>query len=202
MSPELIDPSRVGLNKSRRTKSSDCYALGMVIYETISGKLPFHDCTDLHVFLKVLGGERPRREVMFKESLWEMMELCWSFQPDDRPTIEDVLLRLRTAQDSSELSTLGMGGGVGSGVSTQVHWVSSLLASGLTLMRTVMLLLQPTPTNLWQLVRIVLQIMHLAVPSDTAVASAPETGVHSSPLSPALNGTLTTPQLLSLECTP
>ena len=36
MSPELLDPERFGVPKSednRPTKQSDCYALGMVIYE-------------------------------------------------------------------------------------------------------------------------------------------------------------------------
>ena len=59
MSPELIAPQRFGFKNSRPTKPSDCYALGMVIYETISGNLPFHEHTDLAVFAKVLEGERP-----------------------------------------------------------------------------------------------------------------------------------------------
>ena len=42
MGPELINPEQSGLNDNWPTKSSDCYALGMVIYETISGKVPFH----------------------------------------------------------------------------------------------------------------------------------------------------------------
>jgi len=36
MSPELLDPERFGMPKSegnRPTRQSDCYALGMVIYE-------------------------------------------------------------------------------------------------------------------------------------------------------------------------
>ena len=33
MSPELLDPDRYGLPDSRPTKQSDCYALGMVVYE-------------------------------------------------------------------------------------------------------------------------------------------------------------------------
>jgi len=40
MSPELIDPKE---GDGRPTKDSDCYALGMVVYETISGHLPFHE---------------------------------------------------------------------------------------------------------------------------------------------------------------
>ena len=36
MSPELLDPERFGMPESednRPTRQSDCYALGMVIYE-------------------------------------------------------------------------------------------------------------------------------------------------------------------------
>ena len=91
MSPELISPQRFGLEKSRPTKSSDCYALGMVIYETISGNLPFHKHADLTVFTKVLEGERPPRGLRFTQRLWEMLELCWTPQPNHRPSIEDVL---------------------------------------------------------------------------------------------------------------
>ena len=91
MSPELIAPQQFGLEKSRPTKSSDCYALGMVIYEIISGNLPFHKHTDLTVFTKVLEGERPPRGVRFTESLWKMLELCWTSQPSNRPSIEGVL---------------------------------------------------------------------------------------------------------------
>ena len=36
MSPELLDPERFGLEYCKPTKESDCYALGMVIYEVRS----------------------------------------------------------------------------------------------------------------------------------------------------------------------
>ena len=94
MSPELIDPQRFGFKNSRPTEFSDCYALGMVIYETISGHLPFHEYTDLTVFVKVLEGKRPSRQSGFVDSLWEMVELCWTPQTAARPRIEEVLQRL------------------------------------------------------------------------------------------------------------
>ena len=91
MSPELIAPQRFGLKSCCPTKSSDCYALGMVVYEIISGNLPFHENTDLTVFVKVLEGERPPRGAKFRNGLWRVLEQCWRPQPNGRPTIEGVL---------------------------------------------------------------------------------------------------------------
>ena len=105
MSPELIDPQRFGFEKSRPTKHSDCYALGMVIYETISGRIPFHQHGDLTVFLRVLEGGYPPRGAGFTESLWELLELCWASQPDNRPSIGYVLQSLDRVVNVSEPSS-------------------------------------------------------------------------------------------------
>ena len=102
MSPELIDPQQFGLKSSRPTESSDCYALGMVIYETISGNVPFHEDTDLAVFAKVLQGKRPPRGTEFRKGLWRMLERCWESQPSSRPSIGDVLRCLETYSNSSK----------------------------------------------------------------------------------------------------
>jgi len=91
ISPELIAPRRFGFEDSRPTKPSDCYALGMVIYETITGNLPFYKDTDLTVFVKVVEGERPPRGARFPDNLWNMLELCWVPRPNGRPSVEDVL---------------------------------------------------------------------------------------------------------------
>ena len=91
MSPELIDPQRFGFEKFHPTKYSDRYALGMVVYETISGHLPFHQHLDFAVVVKVTTGEHPPREAGFTDSLWRMLELCWGSQPKNRPSVEDVL---------------------------------------------------------------------------------------------------------------
>ena len=96
MSPELILPQRFGLEDSRPTKPSDCYALGMVIYETISGHVPFHKDPNPSVLAKVTEGWRPLREPRFTDSLWRMLEGCWKPRPNNRPSIEDVLRCLET----------------------------------------------------------------------------------------------------------
>lgn len=102
MSPELIHPEEFGSKKSLPTKPSDCYALGMAVYETISGNLPFYGYTDSQVALKVAAGERPPRGVMFTETLWDMLKSCWASQPDDRPSTEEVLSCLKNACDGRD----------------------------------------------------------------------------------------------------
>ena len=102
MSPERIAPQRFGFKDGRPTIPSDCYALGMVIYETISGKLPFHKHADMVVFMKVVEGERPARGVRFTTSLWEVLERCWAPKPNDRPSIEGILQCLEATLSLSE----------------------------------------------------------------------------------------------------
>jgi len=102
MSPERIAPERFGLKNSRPTIPSDCYALGMVVYETVSGNVPFHKDTDLTVSMKVVEGKHPHRGVKFTAGLWEMLERCWVPTPNDRPSIEDVLRCLEMAPNLLE----------------------------------------------------------------------------------------------------
>jgi hypothetical protein len=96
MSPELLYPQRFGLKDSRPTKESDCYALGMVVYEVLSGHVPFAKYQDLVVLGKVIEGERPIRPsgvegASFTDDLWGILGLCWSALPKDRLAVKVVL---------------------------------------------------------------------------------------------------------------
>jgi len=79
--------------------SSDCYTLGVVIYETISGHFPFHKDTDS----AVSEGKHPPRGARFAESLWEMLELRRASRPpNNRPNVEAILRCLELALYLSE----------------------------------------------------------------------------------------------------
>ena len=108
MSPERIFPGKFGFKNNRPTVPSDCYALGMVIYETISGNIPFHKDADITVHMKVVEGEHPPRGAKFTETLWGMLEQCWASGPDDRPSVGDVLHCLEVASHLSELPSTGV----------------------------------------------------------------------------------------------
>jgi len=96
MSPELLDPDQFGIKDSRPTRESDCYALGMVILEVLSGQAPFTPFKDFIVMRKVIEGERPGRPegaegTWFTDDLWRTLNRCWETQPGSRPSIEAVL---------------------------------------------------------------------------------------------------------------
>ena len=96
MSPELIDPERSSGKNGRPTKESDCYALGMVVLEVLTGKVPFQHCNNLAVMKKIIDGDHPSRPegpkaAWFTDGLWVMLKQCWSYKPKRRPTVESVL---------------------------------------------------------------------------------------------------------------
>jgi serine/threonine protein kinase len=95
MSPELLEAHQLGTKDCRPTKESDCYALGMVIYEVLSGQTPFAPYKDFIVMRKVIEGERPERPEgvkgeWFVGDLWETLEMCWAAEPGSRPSIQAV----------------------------------------------------------------------------------------------------------------
>ena len=105
MSPELLDPERFDLEHCRPTEPSDCYALGMVVYEVLSGNLPFHRHGRYAVVARVLEGERPERPrgaegAWFNDDIWSVLERCWNPTPSGRPKSMDVLIFLEKVSES------------------------------------------------------------------------------------------------------
>ncbi|KAF9646821.1 kinase-like protein, partial [Thelephora ganbajun] len=78
MSPELLYPDLSGLRVARPMKQSDCYALGMVIYEVLTSQVPFKPFHHYIVIRKVIEGEHPGRlggpeGVWFTDDLWQTL---------------------------------------------------------------------------------------------------------------------------------
>ena len=111
MSPELLDPTQFDTN-GRLTRESDCYALGMVVYEVsqlrsphwslthpskvLTGRPPFHHLRAFAPVTAVLRGERPEKPVDakslgFSDTLWGLVQLCWMESISDRPTAKQLL---------------------------------------------------------------------------------------------------------------
>ena len=106
--PRVDRSAALRVRKKSPTMSSNCYALGMLIYETISGNPPFHQHKNHTVSSKVVRGEHPPRGVGSTDTLWKTLELCWMSQPDNRPSIQAVLQRLGSISNFLELVPPGI----------------------------------------------------------------------------------------------
>ena len=100
MSPELLDPVKFGVRTKQPTEGSDCYALGMVVYQILTGSKPFGEgnCTD--IARRVLDGvrpERPRGELgkFFTDDIWDILQHCWRTYSGERPSARGILQPLK-----------------------------------------------------------------------------------------------------------
>ena len=152
MGPELLDPESFGLKKSCPTKESDCYALGMVIYEVLSGQKPFAPLTA--PVLRITRGDRPKRPqgergAVFTDEIWRMLECCWKHQPKERINAEAILRGLggmpypsRTPSDvggdtDTESDGQSYAAAGGSSVFSPLRpWLTSNCSGGITVLPT------------------------------------------------------------------
>ncbi|KDN45839.1 hypothetical protein RSAG8_04672, partial [Rhizoctonia solani AG-8 WAC10335] len=91
--PELV----LG-NGCQHTKASDVFALGMTIYEVLTGKVPYHEIKDVApVILRIIQQEKPTQPVSIPgghtsgDLLWHLFTLCWKYEPRERPSAATVV---------------------------------------------------------------------------------------------------------------
>ncbi|KAF9643032.1 kinase-like protein [Thelephora ganbajun] len=122
MSPELLEPQNFGLTEIRPTRESDYYALGMVIYEILSGQAPFATYSPFGIPAKIKDGERPERPQgeqgkLITDGIWEVVKRCWEREPGKRASARDVLLCLgETPPPPPPPSSPDMWGGAETGI--------------------------------------------------------------------------------------
>ncbi|KAF9789521.1 kinase-like domain-containing protein [Thelephora terrestris] len=92
MSPELLDPPRFNAPDPRPTKESDRFALGMVIYEVLCGKIPYDGWDIDRINDAILKGIRPYRpkaatHLGLFDELWDILQRCWDERSEVRPEL-------------------------------------------------------------------------------------------------------------------
>lgn len=104
MAPELIHPLKFGLECSLLSKEGDIYAIGMVVYEVMTGVRPFglENFWGQQMVCAVLDGMRPTKPenaeaIGFGLGVWSLVEMCWREDWKQRPKTGDVRQRLTVA---------------------------------------------------------------------------------------------------------
>ncbi|EUC66020.1 tyrosine kinase catalytic domain protein [Rhizoctonia solani AG-3 Rhs1AP] len=93
----------------------DVYALGMTILETITGEVPYSETVnESALVLKIARQEHPTRpETKIPsndekaDTLWSLLTRCWSYNPQDRPTVTEVQKTLRAIASGTAPESTG-----------------------------------------------------------------------------------------------
>ena len=114
MAPELLHSTRFGLEKGVPSKEADIYALGMTVYQVLTGRWPFYPKREAEIVVAVVRGERPLKpenaeKIGMIGVVWELMGECWREDRTERPDISQILRRFckitRTSDSTIEVAT-------------------------------------------------------------------------------------------------
>ena len=78
-------------------KAGDVYSFSLIVYEIITNEKPFNDLNSIsEIFVKVvMKGIRPEFNFSVPTSYRRLIEKCWSYDPTDRPTFDDIVSSLK-----------------------------------------------------------------------------------------------------------
>lgn len=101
--PAYIDPQCHIQDKYKRSKKSDIFSFGMILWELSSEKEPFAGEKDFQVVLRISQGIREKMVEGTPESYFKLYTECWNQDPEERPKIEGVVETLEsTIKNSAE----------------------------------------------------------------------------------------------------
>ncbi|CAF1343410.1 unnamed protein product, partial [Didymodactylos carnosus] len=81
------------------TMKSDVYAIAIVMWELVSGKIPYADSDQPTIRLGVLDGDRLHIPSETIPSFRDIISHSWSQQPYDRPTCEKLIQMIKDARN-------------------------------------------------------------------------------------------------------
>ena len=114
MAPELLS-TKFGLDKAAPSKEADIFALGMTIYQVLTGKVPFSQVGDAWIMQVIISGERPSKpedadQIGMTDVVWGLVTECWREDRTKRPNISNILKRFCeiTGEGKTTDSKLGL----------------------------------------------------------------------------------------------
>ncbi|KAK8847086.1 hypothetical protein M9Y10_019664 [Tritrichomonas musculus] len=80
------------LQRNQYSESGDVYSFGMLVYELITGEIPFKGNDSINYIMDevIMKSKRPEINDEVEECYRELIEICWSQEPSDRPTFSEI----------------------------------------------------------------------------------------------------------------
>jgi hypothetical protein len=83
------------MEKKTYSFKSDVFAFGVLLFEIYAAELPWGEMTNIQVAALVMGGQRLTLPDRIPGDIKELQKWCWAQQPENRPTMAQVLERLQ-----------------------------------------------------------------------------------------------------------
>ncbi|XGW06355.1 hypothetical protein V3C99_016566 [Haemonchus contortus] len=85
------------------SSKSDIWAFGILMYEIVSlGQKPYLNMDNNQVLTHVRNGGTPPKPVYCPDPLFKIMQLCWTFERDQRPSFVEILSMFEKLRDKVE----------------------------------------------------------------------------------------------------
>jgi len=98
MAPEMLE-----MSSNMVSTKVDVYSFGIIMWEILTGKEPYAGMHHGGVIGGILSNTlRPTVPASCDPQWRELMELCWSNEPDKRPTFTEVVSRLRLMLEANQ----------------------------------------------------------------------------------------------------
>ncbi|CAE6444949.1 unnamed protein product [Rhizoctonia solani] len=83
--------------ETKTTQAGDIFAFGMIIFEAITGLLPYVGVSEPVAMFSIVAGKLPERPqahipsgVEQADRLWSVITSCWAYDPSGRPKAQDI----------------------------------------------------------------------------------------------------------------
>ncbi|KAG9444369.1 hypothetical protein H6P81_015709 [Aristolochia fimbriata] len=98
MAPEVI-------NHQPYDQKADVFSFAIVLWELVTGKIPYENLTPLQAALGVRQGLRPELPNNTHPKLLDLMRRCWEGEPSERPSFTDITAELENLLHEIEANT-------------------------------------------------------------------------------------------------
>ena len=90
MAPEMFND-----DDSNYGTKVDVYAYGIMLWEMLTGEIPFGNKKAMAIMSEVTRGNRPKIPETTPQPLTTLISSCWAQRPEDRPTFDQVVKALK-----------------------------------------------------------------------------------------------------------
>ncbi|POG65428.1 kinase-like domain-containing protein [Rhizophagus irregularis DAOM 181602=DAOM 197198] len=95
-----IDPKKFSFQQYSLNKKSDIYSIGVLLWEISSGQPPFKGMSSYSLIIQISQGLRETPLPDTPTAYINLYTECWNYEPDNRPTIIQVVDKLKALKIS------------------------------------------------------------------------------------------------------